>query len=97
MVKITVLKKLLLNELVKLYAKQEISECDLFSTGDEFVINSIDYIPEGFCSWAWADIQRDIAMIEFNATPEPQLKNINSIVSCCTEGLRPVIFKIEKL
>lgn len=71
--------------------------CPIFRVGDIFFLKSLDDIPQGFCSWAWADIQRDIAMILFGATPSPELKNPHSMFVCCDEGIRPVIFKIERM
>jgi uncharacterized repeat protein (TIGR04076 family) len=57
----------------------------------------VDKIPDSFCNWAWLDIQRDVAMIEYGATPLPKQKNPHSMISCCTCGARPVIFRIEKV
>jgi uncharacterized repeat protein (TIGR04076 family) len=46
-------------------------------------------MPEGFCGWAWADIQDKVwGMARGGA---------NVFVTCCTDGYRPVIFKLEKL
>jgi len=45
--------------------------------------------------WAWADIQRDVAHLalggDFSWINKP-----GSMVSCCTDGLRPVVFKLER-
>ena len=71
--------------------------CPVFKVGQIFDVANIDSIPAGFCSWAWADIERDVAMILFGATPQPVLKNRHSIYSSCDEGLRPVVFKIERI
>lgn len=98
MVKITVVKKAFFDDLIQneFGSLTDFSICERFVEGQEFILANIGKIPEGFCSWAWADIQRDLAMIEFGAKPEPSLTNPHSIYSCCSEGLRPVIFKIEK-
>lgn len=95
MVKITVIKKNRFDELISQYAGDIIDVCSYFSEGQEFYCDGLDDVPHGFCAWAWADIQRDVAMITFGAHPEPVLKAPRSIISCCTEGLRPVVFKIE--
>lgn len=71
--------------------------CPIFRKGQEFIIHNIDEIPNGFCSWAWADIERDAAMILFGGCPQPTLKKPHSMYSCCDEGLRPVIFKLEQI
>ena len=71
--------------------------CPIFKVGDVYTVRDVDHIPNGFCSWAWADIERDVAMILFGATPQPYLKNRHSMYSSCDEGLRPVVFKIERV
>lgn len=75
----------------------EFGHCPFFEVGQVFIIKSIDEIPPKFCAWAWADIERDIAIILFGGNPKPVLKNPNSMYSCCDEGLRPVIFKLERI
>ena len=69
----------------------------MFEVGQKFVIENVDKIPDSFCNWAWLDIQRDVAMIEYGATPPPKQKTPHSMISCCTCGARPVIFRIEKV
>ncbi len=99
-VKITVVKIEYYPDLVKDVNTDIVGEfgrCPFFKEGQEFIIRDIDNIPNGFCSWAWADIERDVAIILFGGQPQPVLKNPNSMYSCCDEGLRPVIFKIERV
>lgn len=95
MVRITVVKKALFNDIAMRLSDETIDYCDMFYEGQVFEVDDIDIIPSNFCSWAWADIQRDVAMINFGAQPKPKLAKARSIVSCCTEGLRPVVFNIE--
>jgi len=50
--------------------------------------------PEGFCDWAWSDIYRDVTSVAFGvghpwAAPKPMA------ICSCTDGARPVVFKIE--
>lgn len=99
-VKVTVMKTEFYPDLVEEVntdVEEEFGPCEFFKEGQEFVISSIDQIPEGFCAWAWADIERDIALILFGGRPQPVLKNPHSMYSCCDEGLRPVVFKIERV
>ena len=70
-------------------------ECDRFDVGQEFVVDS-PMCPEGFCNWAYADIQRDLVHILFGGY-YPWMREKGVAISCCTDGLRPVIFKIEKI
>lgn len=99
-VKITIVKTEFYPELVadvNLDVEGEFGACPFFKVGQEYIIKNIDEIPEGFCAWAWADIERDIALILFGGCPEPVLRNPHSMYSCCDEGLRPVVFKIEQI
>lgn len=92
---ITVVKKALFEDIAESVLDTPAQECTEFEVGDKFIISDFYKVPSNFCPWAWADIQRDIAMILYGATPEPKLKNPNSIMSCCTCGLHPVVYKIE--
>ncbi len=92
-VKITVVKKIFNKELVQKYTYNpaEWHECTHFNVGDEF-ITSQDApweMPEGFCGWAWADIQK----LVYGIARDGQ----NCFVTCCTDGYRPVFFLLEKL
>ena len=71
--------------------------CPIFQLGQSFDVENLDDIPKGFCAWAWADTERDIAMLFFDATPSPRLKNKHSMYSSCDEGIRPVVFKLERI
>ena len=71
------------------------AECDRFEVGQEFEVDSLS-CPPGFCNWAYADIQRDIVHVLFGGS-YPWMEDKGVAVSCCTDGLRPVIFKIERI
>ena len=92
-VKITVLKKLFHQEYVDKYAyKPEIwGPCDHFKLGQQFVtsLEAPWEMPEGFCGWAWADIQK----LVYGMARGGQ----DVFVTCCTDGYRPVLFKLEKI
>ena len=98
-VKITVLKTLYHADLVNEYILPErqaaYGPCYRFKPGDEFIINSFEF-PENFCPWAWADIHREVMMMMMNAEV-PISSNPGNIIAACTDGLRPVIFKIERV
>ena len=109
-VKITVVKKLsckdLYGENPPANIKEDLSpECRRFTVGQEFMIDSEKRAPDpsswencppNFCGWAFADIQRDIAHVLFGGS-YPWMKDRGVVISCCTDGLRPVIFKIERI
>jgi uncharacterized repeat protein (TIGR04076 family) len=70
-------------------------ECDRFEVGQEFVADTHN-CPRGFCNWAFADIQRDLVHILYGGH-YPWMKEKGVAISCCTDGLRPVIFKLERV
>ena len=87
--KITVLKKSLNSEWSKEFRNFEGEVCDVFTEGQEFVVESPWSPPEGFCPWAWADIRTFIHVVNSG--------EFESFVSCCTDGFRPVFFRIERI
>ena len=96
--KITVVKRVNNKELFgenSPAASNDPPECEKFETAQEFISDE-GQCPSGFCPWAFADIQRDIAHILFGGS-YPWMKEKGIAISCCTDGLRPVIFKIEKI
>lgn len=86
--KITVLKKSIHNDLYRKYRGKEGRLCTVFEEGQEFVVTSPYKPPEGFCQWAWADIRQFILGVYFGRE--------DAVVACCTDGFRPVIFKLER-
>ncbi len=86
--KITVLKKTIHNDLYQKYRGKEGKLCTVLEEGQEFVLTSPYKPPEGFCQWAWADIRQFILGVWFGRE--------DAVVACCTDGFRPVIFKVER-
>ena len=92
--KITVLKRDLYTDFVEEYAKDKhFPLCQDFKEGQVFILNNLEK-PDGFCSWAWADLHRDVIAVLFGAN-YPWMERKNMVISCCTDGLRPVTFKLE--
>ncbi len=97
-VKITVVKKVNNKDLFGNQPPLESTgtpECDRLQLGQEF-ISERGACPSGFCSWAFADIQRDIIHLQFGGN-FPWMKKEGTVLSCCTDGARPVIFKLERI
>lgn len=94
-VKITVLKRTETGEIFKQYAGKMTPQCDGVKDGGEYISRKLQ-MPEGFCAWAWADIQRDVTHIALGGD-FPWVKEKGVMISSCTDGLRPVIFKLERL
>ena len=76
------------------YAETVWDICERFGDRDCFVSKNCN-MPDGFCSWAWADIQSYVMTLarggNFIGVRE------GTYVSCCTDGFRPVFFLIERI
>jgi len=99
-IKITVIKRLVMEDLVEKYVDDDFKAkgfglCTAFEDGQEFILEKPNQ-PEGFCSWAFADIHKDIISIMSGAN-FPWIKQDGVAVVCCTDALRPVLFKIERV
>ena len=70
--------------------------CTAFQEGQEYLIDTDNEMPEGFCPQAWHDLFRKIGILHwgggYNANEGP-----DHLIACCTDGTRPVSFKIERL
>ena len=98
-VKVTVVKKLNNKDMFgdNLPAESVLPpECDVLELGQEFMVDKLEVCPPGLCSWAFADIQRDIAHL-FLGGDYPWMKERGVTLTCCMDGNRPVIFKLERI
>ena len=95
--KVTVLKRTLNQDLAQEYLETEgnFDACEQFNDGQEFVLEDL-VMPEGFCSWAWADIRSDIMTIMVGGNL-PWIKQRGATITGCTDWFRPVIFKVERI
>ncbi|UCE96650.1 MAG: TIGR04076 family protein [Candidatus Bathyarchaeota archaeon] len=75
---------------------QEIEACNLFKEGQEFIVSENGEMPEGFCHWAWNDIYKKVITLMYGGN-FPWMKEKGTSVSCCTDGLRPVIFELRRM
>jgi len=101
--RITVLKRTVNQDLADQYLDRSgefggtFGACTAFQEGQEFVVESPFSLPPGFpCSWAWADLRPDIFAIALGASM-PWLKQPGTAIAGCTDILRPVIFKVERV
>ena len=99
-VKITVVKKTLNKELAEQYCGEPAGTCPCFSEGQEFICG-LDK-PEGFCDWAWRDIHPMVAVLltggNFSSGIfKGWMKDTGTMIGCCTDGIRPVVFRIERI
>ena len=70
--------------------------CPVHMKGQVFIARSSGIPPEGFCPNAWHDIKEYVAVLQHGGSFYPWLGE-NEMIRCCTDGLRPVIFLLEKL
>ena len=74
-----------------------VTKCPKFKEGQEFIVEKDLEKPKDFCSWAWNDIHRDVIVLSFGGH-FPWIKDsLFATYSCCTDGLRPVIFRLERI
>ena len=96
--RITVVKKFspedILGHSVKRHTGENIGFCS-FEIGEEFIMDNHISIPKGFCGQAWNDMLTTLMIYYYGGDyeyPEPGVT-----YQPCGDGLRPVIFKIEKI
>lgn len=97
--KITVLRKLFIEDFAKEYGVENLSSCPMFKEGQVFYA---DYAkPENFCDEAWKAIYQYVFALSHGAVEDlfyygDQIKEKGVAICSCNDGLRPVIFKIEQ-
>ncbi len=74
----------------------ELEVCRVYKDGQEFIVESDGRMPEGFCSWAWDDIFKDVQTLRFHGNFQ-WFTEEGASINCCTDGLRPVVFRIERI
>ncbi|MBI5961418.1 MAG: TIGR04076 family protein [Chloroflexi bacterium] len=87
--RITVRKKVFHEDLYQQYPYGGAHACGRFEEGQVFITNNRWDPPDGFCHWAWADLRSIIQSIHSG--------HPTTMISCCTDGLRPVTFKFERI
>ena len=101
-VKITVLERALFEDVCNEYGSEAFlaqggcAPCGRFEDGQEFLLDRGLDKPEGFCSYAWADIRHEL-MVVLNGGNRPYIGPEGTAIVCCTDAMKPVIFKIERL
>jgi uncharacterized repeat protein (TIGR04076 family) len=97
--KITVLKRMLNQELADDYCKEETGPCEVFTEGQEFIYDHSGEgsKPENFCEWAWNDMYKSVITLASKGTFGLWMKDDKTIITCCTDGIRPVVFKVQRI
>lgn len=97
-VKITVLKRFSPSEVFEhspVTSVEPLGPCSLFREGQEFIVEDGGK-PEGFCASAWHTIYCNVRTLGFGGNL-PWYKEKGVAINCCTDGLRPVVFKLERI
>lgn len=99
--RITVLERAFNEEIAEAYgfvgfkSGRGFGPCPNFEDGQAFVLDGLNK-PDNFCNWAWADIHGAIRTVAFGGEHDYMLTR-GSAISCCTDGMKPVIFKLERV
>lgn len=98
-VKVTVLKRMHPREVFEespATPVEPLGACDYFKDGQEFVSDG-GGMPEGFpCTSAWITLFPAVRTLSFGGNM-PWFKEEGLSIMCCPDGLRPVIFKLERM
>jgi uncharacterized repeat protein (TIGR04076 family) len=72
------------------------SICTAYRDDQEFIVESDGAMPEGFCNWAWRDVYKDVAVLAYGGNFYPWVEK-GTAITCCTDGIRPVSFLMERI
>jgi uncharacterized repeat protein (TIGR04076 family) len=87
--RITVLRKDFHTDLYQQHPYGHAAPCGRLEVGQVFLTDNRWDPPAGFCTWAWRDLLPVIHSIH-GGHPV-------TMTSCCTDGLRPVTFLLERV
>jgi len=98
--KITVLRRMMNEDYAREYCKNpDTGICEAFEEGQVFDLKH-PVRPEGFCEEAWSAITRYVFAFAvggggfFN---DGWMKEESTMIACCNDGIRPVVFKLERI
>ncbi|MBN2534941.1 MAG: TIGR04076 family protein [Spirochaetales bacterium] len=77
--------------------KKTLGPCEVFKVGQEFIVDPVSGMPPGFCPWAWDDIYKVLIAYFADGSFGMWVQGGSPLVACCSDGTRPVYFKIEKI
>lgn len=100
--KITVLKRECYKDLQNKYlADPDSGPCPYFHEGQEILVDNDNFfhmLDGRFCSEAWDCISRYVyAALQGGSIMRGWTKNEKEMITCCNDGTRPVIFKLERI
>ena len=95
-VKITILKKIKLEEIHNEYAKEHIPLiCAKGNEGQEY-LSQKGKKPENFCPGAWSGLEPKVVSLA-KGENSPYVKQEGIAIHSCNDGLHPVIYKLERI
>jgi uncharacterized repeat protein (TIGR04076 family) len=98
--KITVLRRMYNKDLAQEYCvNPEAGVCSAFQEGQTFLLEDASK-PPGFCEEAWSAITRYVfAFVSGGGGffSGRWMKDENTMIACCNDGIRPVVFKLERV
>lgn len=71
-------------------------KCSAFNERQEFIVDKDLKMPKDFCSWAWRDIYKDVSVLALGGNFDPWVEK-GKMYTCCTDGIRPVSFLLERI
>ena len=98
-VKITVLKR---QDTKAIFDEYPVAErdwfvpCKIYEDGEEFILEENLAMPKKFCASAWHAIYPNVRVLAYGGNL-PFFKEEGVAITCCADGMRPVIFKIERM
>ncbi|MDR2037843.1 MAG: TIGR04076 family protein [Bacteroidales bacterium] len=100
--KITVLKREYNQELADKYlANPNVGKCPYFLEGQEFIVDNEAHfrmMNGKFCGEAWDAISRYIyTALQGGSIMRGWTNDEKMMITCCNDGVRPVIFKLERI
>ena len=70
--------------------------CKAVEEGQEFIVGIDGKMPEGFCTWAWADLWTPIVTLRFGGN-FTYSKTPGRYWGCCSDGRFPVVFMLQRI
>jgi len=74
---------------------RKVEKCSFFEEGQEWISEN-GKMPVGFCSTAWVDLARSVHVLLFGGNYSDWSEDGISY-NACSDGVRPVCFKLERL